>query len=383
MKSRIITLNQSQTFIGRHKMKKNFRIVTLLMVFVMLLAACSNPEQALVEEKSKAAVEATKATESTTKATEAADTTAEPKEASAIKVALLTSSGGLGDRSFNDAAFEGFKRAEEDFGVEIKVVEPQSAADYLQSLKLIASAGYDTIMVVGNDWGDALETVMPSYPDINFVGVNLNNEASNLSVARFADHEGSFMVGALAALMSESGTIGFVGGMDIPAIVRFYTGYEEGAKHVNPDIKVIPAYVGSFADPLKGKEFSTQLINEGADIIFHAAGKTGEGLFEALADNEGVYGIGVDQDQDYILEGRILTSMMKKVDVAAYKYIEETVNGSVITGTTVYGLKEGGVGMSEMKYTKDLIPAEVLEQLEAIKMEVVEGKIVVTDVFNQ
>jgi len=364
-------------------MKTNFRIVTVLMVLVMIFAACSNPEEALKEEASKAAVKTTEEAEVTEELADEATTETEIKDASSVKVALLTSSGGLGDRSFNDAAFAGFSKAEEDFGVEIKVVEPQSTADYLQSLKLIAAADYDTIMVVGNDWGDALDTVMPSYPDINFVGVNLSNEASNLSIARFADHEGSFMVGALAALMTKTDTVGFVGGMDIPAIVRFYTGYEEGAKYVNPDIKVIPAYVGSFADPLKGKEFSTQLINEGADIIFHAAGKTGEGLFEAIASNDDVYAIGVDQDQDYILEGRILTSMMKKVDVAAYNYIEQTVNGTIISGTTVYGLKEGGVGMSEMKYTKDIIPTDVLDKLEEIRMEIVEGKITVTDVFNQ
>lgn len=344
-------------------MKKGFKLVTMLMAMIMLLAACTNPEEVLKEDEIKSTDTQTANPESDEMNKKNEGSKAKEKDKPVLKVALLTSSGGLGDRSFNDAAFAGFKTAEKELGIEIKVVEPQSSADYLQSLKLIASSGYNMIMVVGNDWGDALETVMPSYPDTKFVGVNIKkNEADNLAVARFADHEGSFMVGALAGLMSETGTIGFIGGMDIPAIVRFYTGYEEGAKYANPDIKVIPAYVGSFADPLKGKEFSTQLINEDADIIYHAAGKTGEGLFQAVAENEGVYAIGVDQDQDYILEGRILTSMMKKVDVAAFNYIEQAINGEFVTGVSVYGLKEGGVGMSDMKYTKDLIPEDVLQK---------------------
>jgi basic membrane protein A len=300
-----------------------------------------------------------------------------------IKVALITSNGGLGDRSFNDSAYNGFKRAEEELGVEIKVIEPQSSADYVQSLKLAAGADYEFIMVVGNDWGDALNTVVPNYPDKKFAAVNVNSVADNLAIARFNDHEGSFLVGALASLMSETGSIGFIGGMDIPAINRFAVGFEEGAKYVNPDIKVLPTYVGSFSDPSKGKEFAVQLIGEGADIIFHAAGKTGEGLFEALKENTGVYGIGVDQDQDYIVEGKILTSMMKKVDEAAFDFIKQTIEGTFTSGEKVYGLAENGVGLSEMKYTQDIIPTDVLEKLEVIKQEIIDGKIVVTDVFAQ
>lgn len=300
-----------------------------------------------------------------------------------MKAVLLTSAGGLGDRSFNDSAYNGFKKAEEELGVEIKIIEPQSTADYLQSLKLAASTDAEFIMTVGNDWGDAINTVAPNYPDKKFAGVNINSEADNLAVARFADHEGSFLVGALASLMSESGTIGVIGGMDIPGINRFVVGFEEGAKYANSNIKVVPTYVGSFADPSKGKEFAKQLIGEGADVIFTAAGKSSEGLFEALKESEGIYGIGVDQDQDYIVEGKILTSMMKKVDVAAYKFIKEVKEGTFTSGLKVYGLAENGVGISEMKYTKDIIPTDVLEKLEDIKQQIIDGKIIVTDVFAQ
>lgn len=335
-------------------MKKIKMIITVLLIVALMVTGCSS---------------------NTSSENDVTD--------SKVKVALITASGGLGDRSFNDAAYEGFKKAEAELNVEIKVVEPQSSADYLQSLKLVASSDYQLIMVVGNDWEDALNTVAPNYPEKNFVGVNIKNEGDNIAVAKFADHEGSFVVGALAGLMSESGTVGFVGGMDIPAIKRFAVGFEEGAKYANPEVEVLSTYVGSFADPFKGKEFSIQLIGEGADVIFGAAGKTGEGIYEALRENDGIYAIGVDQDQDYIFEGRILTSMMKKVDVAAYDFIQQTVEGTFESGIKVYGLKEGGVGMSEMKFTKDIIPADVLEKVESIQQEVIDGSVTVTDVFNQ
>lgn len=300
-----------------------------------------------------------------------------------MKVALLTATGGLGDRSFNDSAHKGFLRAQQELGVEIKVIEPQSTADYLQSLKLVAGADYDFIMVVGNDWGDAIDTVAPNYPDKKFGAINLKNKADNLASAQFSDHEGSFLVGALAGLMSETGTVGFIGGMDVPAINRFAVGYEEGVKYANPDVNVLKTYVGSFADPGKGKEFAIQLAGEDADIIFAAAGKSSEGLFELLKTSDGVYGIGVDADQDYIVEGKILTSMMKNVEFAAFDFIKQVKEGTFTSGVKVYGLAENGVGMSEMKYTKDKIPAEVLEKLEVIKQDIIDGKVKVTDVFEQ
>lgn len=313
----------------------------------------------------------------------ASDAGSAVSEADGAKVALLTSVGGLGDRSFSDAAWSGFQKAEEELGVEIKVVEPQSVADYQTSLTSVANSGFEAIMVVGNDWADALSTVAPTFPETKFLGVNIDVEAENVSVAKFSDHEGSFIVGALAALMSETGKIGFIGGSDVPAINRFYVGYEEGAKYVRPEIEVIPTYIGSFADPGKGKEFALQLISQNVDIIFQAAGKSGEGLFEALKETEGVYGIGVDQDQDYIVEGKILTSMIKKVDVAAYDHIENVVNDTFEPGIKVYGLKENGVGPSEMTYTKDQISEEVLAQVETIRQAIIDGTIKVTDVFEQ
>ncbi len=301
-----------------------------------------------------------------------------------VQVALITSSGGLGDRSFNDAGYAGFKRAEQELGVTIKVIEPQSSADYLQSVKLVAQAGtYNLIMVLGNDWGDAIDTVAPNYPDTHFASVNLNTSHDNLAVARFADHEGSFLAGALAALESQTGKVGFIGGMDIPAIQRFFVGYKEGAKYINPNIEVYSTYVGSFADPFKGKEFALQLIGQGCDIIFHAAGKTGEGLFEAVKEQDGVFAIGVDQDQDSIVPGKVLTSMLKKVDVAAYDYIQQVIQDNFVSGITMYGVEEHAVGLSEMTYTKEIIHPKSLAEIDDISEKISSGEIQVTDIFIQ
>lgn len=336
--------------------KKNFKIILALVLSLTLLAGCTGdetPDGPGTDQGEK------------------------------MKVALITSAGGLGDRSFNDAAWEGFQRAEAELGVEIKVIEPQSVADYSTSLKSVADTGYEFIMTVGNDWVDTVATVAPQYPDVKFAGVNIDVDEENVVVARFGDHEGSFLVGAFAALMTESNTVGFLGGSDVPAINRFAVGFEEGARYANPDVEVLSSYVGSFNDPGKGKEFALQLASEGADIIFHAAGKTGEGLFEAVKELDNVYAIGVDQNQDYIVPGKILTSMEKKVDVAAYDFIESVIEDTFVGETIIYGLNEGGVGITDMEHTKDLVSQEVLDQLDEIKEKVASGEIVVTDVFNQ
>lgn len=304
------------------------------------------------------------------------------KDDGTVKVALVTTTGGLGDRSFSDSAWEGFKKAEAELGVVVKVMEPQSVADYQTTVSSISSAGYDFVLGAGTDQFDALEMCSSQYPDTRYGAININLEADNLQVCRFADHEGAFLAGALAAMCSKTGTIGFVGGSDVPTINRFFLGYEEGALYVDPDIKVLSSYVGSFADPGKGKEFTKQLISQGADIIFHAAGKTGEGVFEAIKEYEDVYAIGVDQNQDHIVKGKILTSVEKRVNVAAYEMIESIVNGTFETGYKQYGLKEQGVGLTDMEYTRDYIGEERIQKVKELEQKIIDGEIVVTDFFD-
>lgn len=304
------------------------------------------------------------------------------EKAPTVKVALVTATGGLGDRSFNDSAWAGFQKAKKDLGVEIKVVEPASVADYVTQLTAMAEAGYQLVVGIGFDMKDAITNVAPKYPKTKFATVNVMIDAPNVAVAQFKDHEGSFLAGALAGLVTKTGVVGFVGGVDAPNIRRFLVGFEEGVKNVNPKAKVLSAFVGAFNDPGKGKEFALQLIAQKADIVFHAAGKTGEGVI-AAAKEAGVYAIGVDQDQDYIAPGTVLTSMVKRVDVAMYDLIKSVKDGTFTPGVHMYGLKEGGVGLSEMKYTRDKIPASALQKVDELKQKIIRGEITVTDVFNK
>ena len=299
-----------------------------------------------------------------------------------FKAALVTSGGGLGDRSFNDAAWIGFKRAQDELGVEIKVLEPTSVVEYETSLSLMADLGYNLVVGIGFDMKDAMTTVSKKYEGTRFATVNMVIDSPNLSTAQFKDHEGSFLAGALAAMMSETGIIGFVGGVDAPPIRRFEMGYIGGAEYINSNIKVISTFVGSFGDPGKGKESALSMYAQNADIVFQVAGKTGEGVLEA-AKEVGKFAIGVDQDQDYIAPGNVLTSMVKRVDVAMYDFIKALMNDSLSPGIHTYGLKEDGVGLSEMKYTKDIIPGEYLETIEELRKQIISGEITVPDAFNQ
>lgn len=300
-----------------------------------------------------------------------------------IKVALIASSSGMGDRSFNDAAWAGFEQAAAELGVEIRNIEPKSPADYVTSATTLANGGYQLIFAVGNDWGDTITEVAPQFPDVMWVGLNYDVDAPNVAIAKTADHEVGFLAGALAATMSANDTVGFIGGKDVPSINRFEVGYEEGARYISDSVNYLSTYVGAFDDPVKGKEFALQLIGQGADVIFHASGKSGEGLFEAIRENEDVYAIGVDSNQDYIVEGKVLTTAEKRLDVIAYDMIESLVNGTFTGGNKVYDLANGGVSLTDFEYTRDLIGEDTIALLDDLKAKIISGEIEVTDIFAQ
>lgn len=302
-----------------------------------------------------------------------------------MKVALITGAGGLGDRSFNDSAWAGFQKAEKELGVEIKAIEPATVAEYATSLRTAADGGYDFIMTAGSDWGDTVNELAPKYPNIKFGAINITCELDNVAVAKFSDFESGFMAGALAGLMTETNKVGYIGGMDVPAIQRFEVGYEEGVQYVNPDAEVLDTYVGSFGDPGKGKEFAIQLFSQGADVIYHGAGKSGEGMFDAVKNAEdGCYVIGCDSDQDYIVEGKVLASTLKRVDVASYDFIKMAKEGNFKSGDQIYNLANGGIGFSDMTYTKGkIVSDEVVAKLDEIREDIKNGKIQITDVFQQ
>jgi basic membrane protein A len=299
------------------------------------------------------------------------------EETGKIKAAVVTDTGGIGDRSFNAMAWAGVKRAGKELGVGAKFLESKEQADYATNLSHCAAQGFDVVFAVGFLMEDAIAKIAPKYPRTKFVIVDGN--APNAPIAaslKFREEEGCFLAGALAGMVSKTGKIGFVGGMEAPVISRFEAGYQAGALTVRRDARVLIAYTGRFDDPAKGKELALAQFSQGADVIFHASGSCGLGVIEAAKQKgKGFYAIGVDADQDYIAPGRVLTSMMKRVDNAVFSMCNDVVEGKFTPGDHTFGLKDGGVGLSPMAYTKQDIPAGGIEKIEALKKRIIEGEI--------
>jgi len=305
-----------------------------------------------------------------------------------VKIGLVTDAAGLGDQSFNDSANEGLIRASKELPVETQVVESSSMTDYGPNLNAFADLGYNLIFSIGFLTKDALIESAELYPDTHFGIIDEVVDKPNVISCTFKEEEGSFLAGLMAGLMTKTGTVGFLGGVDMPLIKKFQSGYEAGVKLANPDVKVIVKYTGDFEDVSKGKDLSSILFSQGVDIIYHASGKCGLGAIEAAKNQKGeCYVIGVDGDQDSIgvvkdNEGNIvktvvLTSMMKHVDIAIFDVSKLETGGEFIAGHRVYGLKEGGVGLTEMKFTRNKIPESVLAKIEEFKEKVINGDIVV------
>lgn len=298
------------------------------------------------------------------------------------RVGLVLSVGGLGDKSFNDSAYQGLMKAKSDLGVDPVYGQPEQMSEDEKYLRQYAEQGMDLVIAVGFLMKDALEKVAPQFPQIRFAIIDAVVDQPNVASLVFREHEGSFLVGAIAGLVTKTGKVGFVGGMDIPLIHKFEVGYSEGAKYVRPDAEVLVAYAGSgpeaFHDPVKGKSLALSQFDRGADVIFQAAGSTGNGVIDA-ATERGLFAIGVDANQNYMAPGHVLTSMLKRVDVAVFQIAKDVVEGRFKGGPHVYGLEVDGVGYALDEYNRGLIPPAVLEQVESIKRDIVGGKISVTD----
>lgn len=293
-----------------------------------------------------------------------------------LVIGMVFDSGGRGDKSFNDSAYAGLERAQKELGVEIKTVDSAKESDYESNLDTLAEQGVDLIIGVGISMQPAIAKAAPKHPNIRFAAVDGAVEGANVRNLIFKEEEGSFLVGYLAGLMSKSGKVGFVGGQEIPLIKKFEAGYAAGVRTANPNAVVLPAkYTGSWNDADLGKQSAKTLYSQGADIIYHASGGCGRGVFEA-AKEENKYAIGVDSDQDYMQEGLILTSMVKRVDEAVYSSIKDVKDGKFTAGNVVYDLKANGVGVSEMKFTKDIVGAENIKKIEDMKAKIIAGEIV-------
>ncbi|MEZ0327716.1 MAG: BMP family protein [Fimbriimonas sp.] len=300
--------------------------------------------------------------------------TGSPK-AKTLKIGVVFDSGGRGDKSFNDSAWAGIERAQKEFSLEVADVDTRSPKDYEGNIRGLAEKGMDLIFAVGITQQDALKAVAPQFPDVKFVSVDGQVDGDNVRNLQFKEEQGSFLVGYLAGLMTKANKVGFVGGMDIPTIRRFEAGYRAGVLSANPKIEILPAkFTESWDDVTTGKAAGKTLFDAGADIVYHAAGRAGLGVIDAAEDAD-KFAIGVDSDQDYVSEGHVLTSMIKHVDVGVYQTIKDVQEGKFSGGTKVYELKDGGVGLSDLKYTKQIIGREKLQKVEAMKQKIIDGSL--------
>ncbi|MCC7319665.1 MAG: BMP family ABC transporter substrate-binding protein [Rubellimicrobium sp.] len=308
-------------------------------------------------------------------------------------VALVIAQGGLGDGSWNDTANAGFQAGLEATGLEGRAIESNDVvAQGEEMLRRTAEAGFGLVIDLEYSHGDAMEALAPDYPDTGWVIFNQTRPGANIASVVFAEHEGSFLAGALAAQVTVDTAIpginaepilGVVAALRSPGIDKFTVGFIQGARAINPDIVVNVVYADSFGDPAKGQQMAQALFDDGADIVYHVAGGTGLGVIEA-ARASGHYAIGVDTDQDSLAPGNVLTSMVKRVDLATRTLIEQYAAGQFPAGTVIdMGLAQGGVGLSDMTHTRDLIPAAYLERVEALRAEIVSGGIEVWDVSTQ
>ena len=303
----------------------------------------------------------------------------------AVNPAVVYDKAGKFDKSFNEAVYNVVKRFTADTGISVREVEPTNEAQVEQGLKKLAKRGNSPIVAVGFSSANAVSAAAQAYPDTKFTLIDMVVPEANVQNVVFKEHEGSFLVGALAAMKSETGTIGFVGGMDIPLISRFGCGYEQGAKHINADIKVLQKMTGStpaaWGNPSKGGEITRSQIEAGADVIFAAAGGTGFGVYQAAAD-AGKFAIGVDSNQNHLQPGTMLTSMVKRVGVAAYESYAAAQNGTWSAGVSVMGLAEGGVDWALDEHNRALVTADMEDKVNAIKASIIAGDISVHDYMS-
>ena len=309
------------------------------------------------------------------------------KPGSGLRVGMVFDVGGKNDKSFNESAWRGLIRAEAELGVRASLREPSGGADRATMLRALAAEGNDLVIGVGFIFGPDLERIAPQFPNVKFAGIDYTPSEGvgtipNLVGLRFREHEGSFVVGAIAGLLTRTKVVGFVGGMKIPLIKKFEAGYVAGVQYVCPACQVKVAYAGTepkaFADPPLGDELAAAQYSECADIIFHAAGKTGDGVF-AAAKRDGARAIGVDSDQFTSAPCCIVTSMIKRVDVAVVDVIKDLIAGQFHPGARELGLAEHGVGFISDERNRTLLPIEVVQRAQRIGDDIVAGKIAVPD----
>ncbi len=303
-----------------------------------------------------------------------------------MQIGMVTDVGGTGDLSFNWGAWNGLEKAKQELGVQTSKVESSQASDYGPNLRRLAERGCKLIFAVGFALKPAIEEVAPKYPDVKFVLIDdVGPSEPNVASLVFREEEGSFLVGALAGGMSKRNSLGFVGGMDIPLIKKFEAGYRAGVMTTNPGATVTAKFTGNWEAVDKGKELALSLFDQGADVVMHAAGKCGVGVIKAAKEKgPGYWAIGVDADQDYLgtetedaataqPPSRVLTSMLKRVDNAVFATCKDVASGNWKAGKHEFGVKDDGVGLTELKFTKQEIPPKLLAEVERLEKMIADG----------
>jgi len=296
---------------------------------------------------------------------------------------LIIDLGGKFDKSYNESAYNGAQRWVEDTGGTYLETELQNDAQREQTMRRMAERGANPVVVLGFANASTVDKVAPDYPDTSFAIVDVNwLDHPNLQQISFAEHEGSYLVGMMAAMASDSGTVSFVGGMDVPLISKFACGYVQGAKAVNPDIAVIQNMTGTtpsaWNDPVKGGELTKAQISQGSDVVFAAAGGTGVGVLQAAKD-EGVMSIGVDSNQNHLHPGSVLTSMVKRVDNAVYNAFQTFSEGTFETGVITLGLESDGVSYAVDEHNAALVTDEMKAAVDEARAKIIAGEIMVHD----
>jgi len=302
-----------------------------------------------------------------------------------IKPAIIYDLGGKFDKSFNEAAYTGAEKFKTETGIDYRDFEIANDAQREQALRRFAKDGNNPIVMAGFSWAAALEKVAAEYPETDFAIIDMVVDQPNVRSVVYKEQEGSYLVGVMAAKASETGTVSFIGGMDIPLIRKFACGYKGGVKATNADAKVLEAMTGTtpeaWNDPVKGGEIAKSQIDQGSDVVYAAAGGTGIGVLQAAAD-AGKLGIGVDSNQNGLQPGKVLTSMLKRVDVAVYNAFMDAQNDSFSYGFSSLGLAENGVDYAMDENNADLVTDEMKAAVEAAKADIIAGKITVHDYMS-
>ena len=301
----------------------------------------------------------------------------------AAEPAMIFDLGGKFDKSFNESAFSGASRWAEETGGTFREIELQSEAQREQALRRFAEAGANPIVMTGFAFGNVLSEVAPDYPDTKFAIIDMVVDQPNVRSVVFNEHEGSYLVGMMAAMASKTNTVGFIGGMDIPLIRKFACGYAQGVKAANADAKVVANMTGTtpeaWNDPVKGSELTKAQISQGADVVYAAAGGTGVGVLQTAAD-EGILSVGVDSNQNYLHSGKVLTSMMKRVDNAVYQAMKD--GPDMETGFNVMGIANGGVGYAMDEHNASLVSDDMKKMVDDAAAKISSGELKVHDYMS-